>query len=134
MRSVPFRGVSFLANSLRVGVLSILLGFVVIAVLPLYRVGALHIVFVTGFNLVAFTVAIRVVFGHSGNLHLLQKRLWFFIATIALLSLAMLSRFSAEFVPRARTAHLIWAAICWLIAAVIWIVKVIPKVAVAEPG
>ena len=133
LRWLPFRGRSFLANALRAGVVSILLGFVLIALLPLYRVGALHIVFITGFNMVAFTVGIRVAFGHSGNLPLLRKRLGFFVATIALLVLATISRVSADFVPRVRTAHLIGAAICWLLAAAIWISNVIPKVAVAEP-
>src|ERR1041384_1997562 len=56
---IPFRGRTFLANSLRGGVMSIFFGFVGVALLPLYRIGVLHIVFITGFNLVAFTVAIR---------------------------------------------------------------------------
>jgi uncharacterized protein involved in response to NO len=132
LTQIPFRGRTFLANSLRGGIMSIFFGFVGVALVPLYRIGLLHIVFITGFNLVAFTVASRVVFGHSGNLPLLRKRLGFFIATITLLVLAMLSRVSADFVPRVRTAHLIGAAICWLLAAAIWMSKVIPKVAVVE--
>jgi uncharacterized protein involved in response to NO len=133
LTQIPFRGRTFLANSLRGGVMSIFFGFVGVALLPLYRIGVLHIVFITGFNLVAFTVAIRVAFGHSGNLPFLRKRLGFFIATIALLVLAMISRVSADFVPHVRTAHLIGAAICWLLAAAIWISNVLPKVAVVEP-
>ena len=132
-RQLPFRGRTFLASSLRAATLSILAGFTAIAVLPIYRVGALHIVFITGFNFVAFTVAIRVVYVHSGNLQRLQKPQWFFIATIALLFLAMISRFAADLAPRMRIAHLTGAAICWLAAVFIWIVRVIPKVAIVEP-
>ena len=51
---------------------------------------------------------------------------------IALLVLAMIARVSADFLPRARTAHLIAAAICWLAGAFIWIARVIPKVTIAE--
>jgi hypothetical protein len=131
-RQLPFRGRTFLANSLRAAILSILAGFTAIAVLPIYRVGALHIVFINGFNFIAFTVVIRVVYGHSGNLQRLQKPQWFFIATIALLFLAMISRFAADVAPRMRIAHLIGAAICWLVAVFIWIVRVIPKVAIVE--
>jgi uncharacterized protein involved in response to NO len=128
----PFHGRSFLADCLRASLLSIVVGFIIVALLPIYRIAALHIVFITGFNFVAFTVAIRVVFGHSGNLPRLQKPLWFFIATIVLLFLAMISRFAADFAPQMRIAHLLGAAICWLIAALIWIVGLIPKVTVAE--
>lgn len=129
---LPFGGRMFLADCLRAAILSIFAGFTVVALLPIYRVGSLHIVFITGFNLIAFTVAIRVVFGHSGNLHLLQKRLWFFILTSVLLFLAMISRFTADLAPRARVVHLLAAAICWLAAALIWIVRVIPKVTIVD--
>ena len=60
-RRMPFRGRSFLANCLRVGIVTVLFGFAVVAAWPIYRVAGLHIVFITGFNLVVFTVAIRVV-------------------------------------------------------------------------
>ena len=132
-RRMPFRGRTFLANCLRVGIVTILVGFAVIAAWPIYRVAGLHIVFITGFNFIAFTVAIRVVFGHSGNLDLLSKRLWFFIATGALLYLAMVARFTADLAPAVRILHLLAAAICWLVAALVWMLKVLPKVAIAEP-
>jgi uncharacterized protein involved in response to NO len=131
---LPFRGRTFLADSLRAAILSILAGFTVIALFPIYRVGALHIVFITGFNFIAFTIAVRVVFGHSGNLQRLQKPLWFFIATAGLLFLAMISRFSADLAAQARVAHLLGAAICWLLAALIWISNVIPKTAKLDPN
>jgi uncharacterized protein involved in response to NO len=130
---MPFRGRSFLADCLRAGIIWIAIGFTVAAFLPVYRVGALHIVFITGFTLVAFTVAIRVVFGHSGRMDLLQKPFRFFIAANVLLFLAMISRFTADLAPGARILHLLSAAACWLVAAFIWMVKVIPKVVVAEP-
>ena len=90
-------------------------------------------VFITGFNFILFTVATRVVFGHSGNAHLFQKRLPFFIVTGVFLFLAMISRFTADLAPGARVLHLVGAAICWLVATFIWMVKVIPKVATADP-
>ncbi len=132
-RLMPFRGRAFLANCLRVGIATILVGFAVIALWPIYRVAGLHVVFITGFSFIAFTVAIRVVFGHSGNLDLLSKRLWFFITTGALLYLAMLSRFTADLAPPVRVLHLVAGAICWLAASLVWMLKVLPKVAISGP-
>lgn len=124
---IPFRKPAFLANCLRAAVISVAIGFGAIALWPVYRIGGLHIVFIAGFNLVVFTVATRVVFGHSGNLARVRTPMPFFVVTIVFLFLAMISRFTAELAPQARTVHLIGAAICWLTAVAIWIVRVIPR-------
>jgi uncharacterized protein involved in response to NO len=129
---MPWRGRTFLSDYLRAALLFILAGFIVIAVWPNYRVGNMHAIFITGFNLIVFTVATRVVLGHSGNLDRLKTRLWFFITMSALLFLAMVSRVTADLAPSARIIHLLAAAICWLAAALIWIIKVLPKVTITE--
>lgn len=130
---MPWRGRTFLADYLRLSLLFVLTGFIAIAAWPGYRVGELHIIFITGFNLIVFTVATRVVLGHAGQLARLQTRLWFFVITSALLFLAMVSRVTADLSPRARTIHLVAAAICWLAGALLWFVKVIPKIRIVEP-
>jgi uncharacterized protein involved in response to NO len=129
---MPWRGRTFLADYLRASLLFILAGFVLIAVWPDYRIGELHTIFITGFNLILFTVATRVILGHSGYLDRLKTRPWFLIVMSALLFLAMVSRVTADLAPRARTIHLVAAAICWLAASLIWMIKVIPKVTVTE--
>jgi uncharacterized protein involved in response to NO len=129
---MPWRGRTFLADYLRAGLLFIPAGFTMIALWPNYRVGSLHTVFITGFNLIVFTVATRVVLGHSGNLDRLKTRLWFFIFVSGLLFLAMASRVTADLSPSARIIHLIAAAICWLAASLIWMIKVMPKVTLSE--
>ncbi len=130
---MPRRGRSFLGDYLRAGIVAVVAGIGVDALWPLYRIGALHIVFISGFSFIVLTVAIRVIYGHSGDAHLLRKRLPFFIIVAVLIFSAMLSRYVADLAPKVRTVHLIAAAIFWLVAAILWIVKVIPKVAVAEP-
>src|SRR3954467_7314474 len=130
---MPWRGRTFLADYLRLALLFILTDFLLMAAWPGYRIGELHIIFITGFNLIVFTVATRVVLGHAGQLARLQTRLWFFIITSGFLFLAAVSRVTADLAPSARTIHLIGAAICWLVAAAIWIIKVIPKVRTVEP-
>jgi uncharacterized protein involved in response to NO len=127
---MPWRGRTFLADYLRISLLFILAGFTAIALWPGYRIGELHIIFITGFNLIVFTVATRVVFGHSGQIERLKGRLWFFIVMSGLLFLAMISRVTADLAPAARTIHLVGAAFCWLAGALLWFVKTIPKVAI----
>ena len=129
---MPRRGRSFLGNCLRAGIAAVVIGIGVEALWPQYRIGALHIVFVSGFSFIVLTVATRVVFGHSGNAHLFAKRLPFFIVVGALIFFAMLSRYVADLAPKARTVHLIAAAIFWLAAGLIWMGKVIPKVATPD--
>ncbi len=129
---MPWRGRTFLADYLRIGLFLVAAGFFAVALWPNYRVGELHIVFITGFNLIVFTVATRVVLGHAGQLARVRTRLWFFITTSGFLILAMVSRVTADLAPRARIIHLLAAAICWLVAALIWIIKVIPKVTISE--
>ncbi len=120
-------GRTFLGNWLRVGLVMILAGFIAEALLPQVRVGALHIVFISGFGFIVITVAIRVVFGHGGYTHLFTRRLPFFIVVAVLIHLAMISRYVAEIAPAARGIHLVGAAVCWLVAAGLWAAKVLPK-------
>ncbi|MGZ4983701.1 MAG: NnrS family protein [Chthoniobacterales bacterium] len=130
---LPCRGRSFLANCLRLGILTIVIGVAIEGIWPLARVGALHIIFISGFSFIVLTVAIRVIFGHSGNAHLFQKRLPFFIISAVLISLAMISRYVADIAPAARNVHLVAAAVVWIAAALIWWAKVIPKVRIPDP-
>jgi uncharacterized protein involved in response to NO len=130
---MPLRGRSFLGDCLRAGIVAVVAGIGIEALWPQYRIGALHIVFISGFSFIVLTVAIRVVFGHSGNAHLFRKPLPFFIGAGVLIFLSMLSRYVAELAPKARSIHLVAAAICWLIAALLWMVKVIPKVVIPDP-
>jgi uncharacterized protein involved in response to NO len=130
---LPWHGRGFLADCLRVGIAAIVIGIAVESMWPQYRVGALHILFISAFSFVALTVATRVVLGHSGRMDLLRKPLPFFIVAGVLIFLAMLSRYVADVAPRARTLHLVAAAVCWIIGALIWTLRVIPKVVVVDP-
>ena len=130
---MPRRGRSFLGDCLRVGLAGVVVGLAAEALRPQYRIGALHILFISGFSFIVLTVAIRVIFGHSGNAHLFEKRLPFFIVAGVLIFLAMVSRYVADTAPAVRTVHLVAGALFWIAGVVIWMVKVLPKVTVAEP-
>ena len=47
---------------MRAGLAAIVLGLVLEALLPQYRVGALHLLFISGFSFIVLTVSIRVIF------------------------------------------------------------------------
>jgi hypothetical protein len=130
---MPRRGRTFLGDCMRAGLAAVVIALAVDAIWPQYHIGALHILFISGFGFIVFTVSIRVIFGHSGNAHLFSKRLPFFIVVGVFIFLAMISRYVAEIAPAARTVHLIAGAISWIIAMLIWMVKVLPKVTQAEP-
>ena len=100
---------------------------------PAQRVAGLHIVFLGGFSLITFTVATRVVLGHSGNEALFETRLPALqTATLLLLAGAAL-RAAGDFSP-ARSHWLSAASYLWLAAAGVWGWSVLPKVRIPDPS
>ena len=125
--TMPLAGPGALATALRMSLVTIPAALGLVAFLPAYRISALHVLFIGAFSLAVFSVATRVVLGHSGRLGLLQQRRGFMPTVVVLLILAMISRFSADFVPM-RTEHLVGAAVAWLLAALLWAALVLPHV------
>jgi len=78
--------------AVRIALLGIVLGFLAVALWPEYRVALLHLTLVGGFAVITFTVATRVVLGHSGNEALFETRLPALqVATLLLLAAFLLS-------------------------------------------
>jgi uncharacterized protein involved in response to NO len=84
--------------------------------------------------LTVFAVATRVILGHSGQAHFCAKPLSFMIIASILLVIGMLTRVGADFMPRVdgRNVHLIYAAILCIGAAVVWGVRLIPRIFIAD--
>jgi uncharacterized protein involved in response to NO len=122
----------FLARYFQFGAILLVIGLLLPAVLPNYRVANLHVVFIGGFSIILFTVSTRVILGHSGYSHLFQRRLRFLIAALALLVLAVLTRVSADLFPVERNSHLVYAAVIWLLAAGVWAAVLVPKLWLSE--
>jgi uncharacterized protein involved in response to NO len=100
---------------------------------PEQRVAGLHVVFIGGFTLITFTVATRVVLGHSGGSALFQTRLPFLVVTALLLLIGLALRVSGDFSPEARPALLNGASYLWMLAAAVWSWRVLPRVRRPEP-
>ena len=125
-------GPPFLAYCFRLGALLLVAGLLLPAALPGYRLANLHLTFIGGFSIILFTVSTRVIIGHAGQRHLFRKRLRFLVATITLLVIAMIARVSADFILPARNSHLVYAALIWILAAILWVCALGPKLSLSE--
>ncbi|MDZ4742456.1 MAG: NnrS family protein [Verrucomicrobiota bacterium] len=122
-----------LALSLRIALICFPAGLFAVASAPLHRVALLHVFFMGGFCLLCFTVASRVVMGHSGHSHLLSGRLKPMIFFLVMLILALLCRVSADFIPEVRLSHYDYAAILLSGGILVWLMAYLPLMKMEEP-
>lgn len=127
MHQARFRG-GTLAASLRLALLAIPVGYVLIAGWPTARTAWLHVVFITGFSLLVFTVASRIVLGHSGqSARFCASVRPVLVMTICLIG-ATVPRITADFFPDQRLPHFAYAAVLWMIGATVWGFGILPAV------
>ena len=118
---------------LKLAFASMLAGFFFVSLFPQWRVGLLHLTLVGGFAVITFSVATRVIFGHSGNLPLMAKpNRWLLWAT-GIMWFAMVTRISGDFWPKITASHYVYGAIVWAIGVIWWSWKVLPKIWVRDP-
>ncbi|MGE9289864.1 MAG: NnrS family protein [Puniceicoccales bacterium] len=129
-RELPLREAKFhqgaLALAMRISLFSIPVGYALMAVWPQWQGAFIHVVFISGFSLLTFTVASRVILGHGGGSGLFRAQLISVYLLTGLLCLAMLTRVTADWMPRIRDSHLGYAALAWTIGALIWGIRFTP--------
>lgn len=113
---------------LKISLALLILGLAFPGFWPPQRVAGLHLVFIGGFTLITFTVATRVVLGHSGQGHRFTARLPFLIVTAGFLLLAAALRVIGDFALNTRGSLLSYASYLWMLAAVVWAWRVLPSV------
>lgn len=129
-QSLPLRTTPLAAQ---LALLALVAGLIFPLVWPGQRIAGLHVIFLGGFSLITFTVATRVVLGHSGNEALFETRLPSLqVATFLLLAGTVL-RAVGDFLPT-RPHWLSGASYLWMLAAGIWGLSVLPKVRLADPS
>ena len=111
----------------------ILLGLLLVAMFPGYRVALLHVALVGGFALFTMCVATRVVLGHSGNGKLLKGKTWWLVIATVFMLMGMATRISGDYFPKILVSHYNYGALFWVIGAGVWGWKVLPKVWVPDP-
>ena len=129
--SNPGRTVPLAVN---IALVSVVLGLAFPLFWPGQRIAGLHVVFLGGFSLITFTVATRVVLGHSGNGHLFRARLPSLLCVIGLLLIATALRVIGEFLPDQRATDLDLASYLWMGAAAVWGIAILPKVRIPDVG
>ncbi len=113
---------------LKLAFASMLAGFFFVSVFPQWRVGLLHLTLVGGFAVITFSVATRVIFGHSGNLALMSKPNRWLLWVTGIMWFAMITRISGDFWPKIMASHYIYGAIFWSLGVIWWSWKVLPRV------
>jgi uncharacterized protein involved in response to NO len=127
------RGLGTLTNMLRIGLISLPLGYGALVGWPTYTIALEHIVFMGGFGLITMAVGSRVMLGHSGNRSLGQRIDWTMRVALWLILLGLATRVSADFIPKVMISHYIYAAICWVGASLLWAAHIMPYVLVPDP-
>lgn len=120
------------ALGLRIALFSMPLGYALMAVWPDRAVSFLHVVFISGFSLLTFVVASRVILGHSGQSEKFRVRLVPVLWLIGLVVLAMTTRVSADWMPALRLSHYAYAALAWAVGVVVWAIFILPGVTRAD--
>ncbi len=135
-REVPIHragwGGGSLAFGLRIALFAIPVGFVLAALVPVRAIALMHFVFITGFGLLALIVATRVVLGHSGQSEKFQSALWPVKILCGLIVLAMLTRVSADWMPKVQMSHYAYAALAWIAGVLVWTAFILPGVTRAD--
>jgi uncharacterized protein involved in response to NO len=121
-----------LGASLQIAFAAVITGFILIALFPAFRVGLLHLTLIGGFAVITFTVATRVVFGHSGNLEKLKEKNRWLLFAVGLMFFGMATRISGDFWPKIMATHYIYGAIIWIAGVLLWSKYVLPKLLTIE--
>lgn len=118
---------SSLAIGVRISALSIVLGTMGLWLFPDYRLESLHLLYISGFGLLTLMVASRVILSHGSYDLSLEFKNWFLKIPIGLIVLAALTRVSAVFIEGGYDRHLAYAALTFLMAAILWSIYFVPK-------
>ena len=117
---------------MRIAFAALVSGFLLGALFPVYRVGLLHLTLIGGFAIITFTVATRVIFGHSGNLEKLKGPNRWLLGAVGLMLFGMATRISGDLWPKIMASHYIYGATLWIGGVLLWSAFVLPKILAVE--
>jgi uncharacterized protein involved in response to NO len=96
------------------------IGLAASGLFPDYRVAALHILFIGGFGLLAFSVATHVSLTHLGLERIAAGRPLAVVTLAVCFGLALAARVAAD-MSHTYFDHLGWAAACWILGSAVWL-------------
>ncbi|MDP0500696.1 MAG: NnrS family protein [Verrucomicrobiota bacterium JB022] len=129
LTQVPWRypRASTLARLAQASLLCLVLAPLAEAIWPELRIGLRHVLVITGFQWIVVCVGTWVAFAHAGRKQRLLRNwplLWICAGGWAL---AMATRVVAEALPAIRDSHLIYAAAAWIVATLLWLALLLPR-------
>lgn len=98
----------------------VVLGLWLAAILPVYRVDMLHVLFIGGFTLLILAVGMRVTLSHGGHGLKSEQKNWPLRLALTSGTIAMLARAGAPFAPQSYSEHLMFASLLWILGLGIW--------------
>jgi uncharacterized protein involved in response to NO len=98
----------------------VILSLWLIAIVPLYRIDLLHVLFIGGFSLLILAVGTRVTLSHGGHSLSLERGSWPLRIGLSTGLIAMLARVGAPFAPFSYFEHLALAGLLWIGGILIW--------------
>lgn len=111
----------------------VVLGLWLAGIFPDYKIVALHLSFIGGFSLMIYAIATMVVLSHIGQAQKLNQPLVILWIVFLALALAMMKRTIVIVYPDEYFKFMGYAAISWSVAAVCWLIYILPKVFIVPP-
>ena len=111
----------------------ILAGLWVMALLPSFTLGALHLVFIGGFTLITLGIGTRVVVAH-GKFPLTDESLALSPVVVAAVAVAVLARLAAEWIPARATLLLGVSGAVWMLGWILWAMRAVPRIVKTRPA
>lgn len=117
-----------MAFALRAGIVCLLGGMIAVGILDQHKIALDHSLYIGGFGLITMIVATRVIYGHSGQGNKFQLWVKPLCWCTGLLLFDMLTRVTADFMPKIMLSHHVYAALLWVVVSIIWGIALLPSV------
>lgn len=117
-----------LAWGLRIALFALPLGLVLTSLFAGTYLAWMHVFYLTGFGLITFMVASRVLFGHSGQSDCFTARLPGVRLLILCTVLGLALRVGADYLTSGRFEAYAWAALLWIAGVAAWAATTLPRV------
>ena len=112
---------------LQVGLGLFVVGILLIACFPEWRLPFLHLGLGIGLVMITLVVATRVVMGHSDRLVEMEGRQRWFAWVFGLIFLGVTSRMIGDFIPKILISHYNYGALFWGLGMIYWAYRVLRK-------
>jgi uncharacterized protein involved in response to NO len=103
------------------------LGYSIAAAFPLQIKAGLHVVFIGGFAMMAFSIGLHVTLAHSGGQHLVSGRPWQVVAFGVCFMAAIALRALVDFDPSRFFVWLGASAVLFLAGTIFWAALLLPR-------